>query len=376
MLTRRTFLMTALLAPLACRSRAAELVRVVTAPRREARHYVKLGDGRGTVRCLLCPRRCTIPAGGSGFCRARRNDGGTLLALGYALPCALHVDPIEKKPFYNFYPGSRSFSLACAGCNLRCKYCQNWEISQRSPLETQNYPTPVATLPARTKERGARSIAFSYTEPTTFYEYLLDAARGARSQGILAVYHSNGFINPEPLRELSPHLDGANIDLKGFSDEFYRSVCEGELAPVLASLKMLREGNVWLEITNLVIPGYNDAPDTIRGMCRWIRSNLGAETPLHFSRFFPLYRMQTVPPTPVRSLERAREIARQEGLVYVYLGNVPGHDGNNTTCPKCRRVVIRRAGFSLLEMRMQGDRCGGCGARIAGRGYGTGGTGI
>ena len=374
MLTRRDFLRTAVISAVACRAHAADLVREVAAPRKEALHYQKLNDGRGTVRCALCPRRCTIPDNGSGFCRARRNYGGTLCSLGYAQPCAFHVDPIEKKPFFNFYPRSTAFSLACAGCNLRCKFCQNWEISQISPLETQNYLTPVSHLPDMTVARGARSIAFTYTEPTTYYEYMLEAAKAARAKGILSVYHSNGFINPEPLQELCRHLDAANIDLKGFSEEFYRTVCEAELAPVLATLKTLKQNGVWLEITNLVIPGYNDDPKMIGEMCHWVRTNLGAETPLHFSRFFPLYKMLSVPPTPVKTLERAREIALKEGLKYPYVGNVPGHAGNSTFCPKCRVVVIRRSGFSVLGMNLKGGRCGSCGEKIDGLGLMTGGT--
>ena len=376
MLSRRTFLTSTVLGVLALRAEAKEFLASDGQARREALHYQKLGDGKGTVRCGLCPRRCTIASGNTGFCRARKNLDGTLYSLGYALPCAIHVDPVEKKPFYQFYPKSTSFSLACAGCNLRCKFCQNWEISQLSPLDAQNSFLPAAHVPAMAQLKGSRSVAFTYTEPTTFYEYMLDTARANRAKGLLSVYHSNGYINQEPLLELVKYLDAANIDLKGFSDQFYGSVCEATLGPVLETLKTLRGAGVWLEITNLVIPGYNDDPQMIAGMSRWINENLGADTPLHFSRFFPLYRMTAVPPTPVPTLDRARAIAQKAGLRYVYVGNVPGHSANSTYCPKCLRVVLKRAGFSVVEANIKGGRCGACGEKIAGVGLLAGGTKI
>jgi len=224
--------------------------------------------------------------------------------------------------------------------------------------------------------QGCKSVAFTYTEPTTFFEYMLDAARAARAKGVLAVVHSNGFINPEPQAELCRHLDAANIDLKGFSEKFYATVCDAELAPVLTTLKNYRKNGVWLEITNLVIPGYNDSPAMIAEMCGWIRQNLGEQTPVHFSRFFPLYKMTAVAPTPVKTLEMARETALQAGLKYPYIGNLPGHPGNSTYCPKCRKAVIRRSGFSVLETRLKGDRCSFCSQKIDGAGFMTGGTRI
>lgn len=374
MISRRTFLKTVGGTALALSAGVRELAAATG--RHEARWYRRHDDGKGTVSCALCPRRCTIPAGGSGFCRGRQNFAGTLVSLGYALPCSLNVDPMEKKPFFNFYPATRSFSLACAGCNLRCKFCQNWEISQISPLESRNYLTPAAQIPVMATAQGCRSVAFTYSEPTTWFEYMLDAAKAARAKGVLAVTHSNGFINPEPQAELCRHLDAANIDLKGFSEKFYASVCEGELAPVLAALKNYRKHGVWLEVTNLIIPGYNDSPAMIAAMCGWVRQNLGAQTPLHFSRFFPLYKMNAVPPTPVKTLEMARETALQAGLYYPYIGNVPGHPGNSTYCPKCRNLIIRRSGFTVVETRLKGDRCTYCNRKLDGVGFMTGGTKI
>jgi len=363
---------TACLSALALKAGAKE----ISSGRKEALWYQPAVDGKESVRCALCPRRCTIPAGDTGFCRARRNYSGRLVSLGYAQPCSLNVDPVEKKPLFNFYPATRSFSLACAGCNLRCKFCQNWEISQISPLDARNYLTPASQVPIIAQGQGCRSVAFTYTEPTTYYEYMLETAKAARSKGLLAVTHSNGFINPEPLAELSRHLDAVNIDLKGFSESFYATVCEAELAPVLATLKNYRKQGVWLEITNLVIPGYNDSPGMIAEMCGWIRQNLGAQTPVHFSRFFPLYKLASVPPTPVKTLEMAREIALNAGLKYPYLGNVPGHPGNSTYCPKCRKIVIKRSGFSVLERHLQGGRCSFCNEKIDGVGLIDGGVKI
>lgn len=372
MLSRRTFLAASVAGTLALRNEAHAFLTGGNDQRQQASHYQKLADGKGTVRCALCPRRCTLGQEESGFCRARRNLGGTLYSLGYALPCAIHVDPIEKKPFYQFHPKSTSFSLACAGCNLRCKFCQNWEISQRSPLETRNTFLPAGHVPAMAQLKGSRSVAFTYTEATTFFEYMLDTARANRKAGILSVYHSNGYINSAPLSELTPWLDAANIDLKGFSERFYSEVCDATLAPVLASLKQLRAAGVWIEITNLVIPGYNDTPEMIGAMARWLVDNLGADTPVHFSRFFPLYKMTAVPPTPVETLERARTLARKAGLRYVYIGNVPGHEANSTYCPKCGERVLKRSGFSILESTLKGHSCAVCGEKIAGVGLGRG----
>jgi pyruvate formate lyase activating enzyme len=365
MLERRDFLKILFLSAFARKAEARELLQKGNAPTREALYYRKLGDNM--VACALCPRRCSISAGNSGFCRGRKNIDGTLYSLGYAAPCAINIDPIEKKPFFNYLPKSRSFSLASAGCNLRCKFCQNWDISQVSPLETVNHHAPPESIIASARQKGCRSVAFTYTEPTTWFEYMLDTARAGRTMGVLNICHSNGFINPEPLKELCRYLDAANIDLKGFSPAFYRSVCEAELEPVLETLKTLKKSGVWVEITNLVIPGHNDDPEMLRKMAAWIRGNLGGETPLHFSRFFPLYKMTSIQPTPVSTLERARTIAMQAGLKYVYIGNVPGHAGNSTYCPRCGKMVIKRSGFSVLEMHLKEGKCIFCNAGLHGR---------
>ena len=366
MITRRDFLKIALLTPLALESLPGKLCADTKPPLKEAHYYQKLDDKKMTVSCQLCPRECIIPEGGTGFCRARKNVKGMLFSLGYAQPCAIHIDPIEKKPFYNFYPKSMSFSIASAGCNLRCRFCQNWQISQISPLDTVNqYSTPDKIV-STAKSSGCRSIAYTYTEPTNFFEYMLDTAKHARSNGILNVNHSNGYINPEPLKELCKYLDAANIDLKGFSNDFYNRICEAELNPVLETIKTLKKSGVWVEITNLVIPGYNDDMKMITKMCEWVKNDVGADTPVHFSRFYPMYKMTGVAPTPVSTLEKAREIAVKTGLHYPYVGNVPGNPGDNTYCPNCKKMLVKRAGYSILENEVKKGKCKYCGAKIGG----------
>ncbi len=332
---------------------------------KEAMFYEKL-DGQ-MVQCHICPRNCTIPGGALGFCRARQNTHGTLYALGYGAPCAVHIDPVEKKPFFNFYPGSEAFSLASAGCNLRCKFCQNWEISQVSPLDTENFSlSPLDVVNQALKEK-CPIIAYTYSEPTNFYEYMLDICKLARKRGLKNVYHSNGYINPEPLQNLCPYLDAANIDLKGFSDNYYQKICGAHLQPVLDTLVMLHKNGVWLEITNMVLPGENDSPEEIKQMCQWIKNNLGPDVPLHFSRFYPTYQLKNLPPTPIETLEKARETALAEGLHYVYIGNVVGHPAENTYCPNCHNAVVKRTGYNVLEVHITKGLCDYCHHPIAGR---------
>lgn len=366
MLSRREFLRIACLAPLALELGAKDLFSAQEISLREALYYQRIDEKKRTVLCQLCPRGCALGDGEAGFCRARKNVKGKLYSLGYAQPCAVHIDPIEKKPFFHLLPTSLSFSIASAGCNLRCSFCQNWQISQTSPLDTMNEYNPPEKIVAAAKTTGCKSIAYTYTEPTNFFEYMLDTAKIARSKGALNVYHSNGYINPEPLKGLCKYLDAANIDLKGFSSAFYNKVCEAELEPVLETIKTLKKSGVWVEITNLVIPGYNDEPKMITKMCEWVKNDVGAGVPVHFSRFFPMYKMTSIPPTPVHTLEKAREIASKAGLHYPYIGNVPGHPGENTYCPKCTKMLVRRAGYNVLENSVKNGKCKFCGEKIGG----------
>jgi pyruvate formate lyase activating enzyme len=301
-----------------------------------------------------------VERGERGACRVRENVDGKYYSLVYGNPCAVHVDPIEKKPFFHVLPATPSFSIATAGCNLHCKFCQNWEISQASPDDTYNHDLPPEEVVKQAIQYRCRSIASTYVEPTIFMEYMLDIGRLAREQKILKVIHSNGFINPAPLKDLCRVLDAACIDLKGFTDEFYRDIAGGSLHPVLNTLKQLKEERVHTELVNLIIPTRNDSMDGIRSMCRWIREELGADVPIHFSRFYPLYKLKSLPPTPVATLEAAWKTALDEGLHYVYIGNVPGHPAENTTCPSCKKTVIERKGYQVQKVGLQGGQCPFC----------------
>ena len=285
----------------------------------ECRYYKPSGS---TVECLLCPHHCRIADGKTGICRSRRNLNGRLVSDVYAKPCALAIDPIEKKPLYHFHPGTQCLSIACTGCNFRCLNCQNHDISQASPVDADHYRLTPEEVVALCLKHHCPGIAYTYTEPLTYIEYITDCARLAREAGLWNILVTAGYVCQEPLADLLPYLDAANIDLKSFSDDIYRKVSNGRLQPVLDTILAMRDAGVWIEITNLLIPGINDDPQMIRQMCRWLADNRLAEAPLHFSRFFPRYKMQDVPPTPLHTLKAARQIAQEEDLLHVYLGNV------------------------------------------------------
>ena len=288
---------------------------------KECLFYTKLEGG--AVRCALCPHSCLIKPGGRGLCRSRINREGSLYSEAYGRPCALAIDPIEKKPLYHFHPGEECLSLACTGCNLRCKGCQNHDISQVKPTEANYYQLSPEELIVTARKHHQDIIAFTYTEPLTWYEYTFDCAQLAHENGMKNVLVSAGYINEEPLRQIVPYIDAANIDLKYFNDETYRRMSGATLLPILNTLKILRENNVWLEITHLMIPG-TETVEEFRAMCSWLRENGFSDTPLHLSRFFPRYQLQQgYVPTPVSTLRKAKEIAREEGIRHVYLGNLP-----------------------------------------------------
>jgi len=320
----------------------------------------------GAIQCELCPRRCRVSKGKRGFCRVRENRDGNYYSLVYGNPCAIHLDPIEKKPLFHVLPSTTSFSLATAGCNFQCKFCQNWEISQASPEDVYNYDVSPELIIKKAKEMGAHSVAYTYVEPTIFYEYMADICSLGKKAGLLNVTHSNGFINQTPLRDLCKVMDAANIDLKGFTEAFYQELCGGELNPVLETLKTLKREKVHLEITNLIIPTKNDEMSVIKEMCLWIKKELGADTPIHFSRFYPLYKLKTLPPTPISTLEKARAVALSAGLEYVYIGNIPGHEGEHTFCQKCKKMIIQRTGYMVGEINVKGGKCKYCGKPIPG----------
>ncbi len=326
---------------------------------RGAMFYEKLGGKR--VQCRLCPRRCLIHEGMAGFCRVRQNRGGKLYSVVYNRPCTVDTGPIEKAPLYHFIPGHRRLCLATVGCNMRCKFCHNWHISQAAPGERREHNLSSEDIVERAKRAGLNSISFTYTEPIVFYEYVYDISKLAQKEGIKTSIVSNGYINPEPLRKLIGVLDAVKIDLKAFTDRFYREVSGGaRLEPVLNTLRVLKEEGVFFEVVNLVIPGLNDSPQEIRKMCAWIAGNLGEDTPLHFTRFTPAYRLTHISATPISTLEMAIKVARDAGLRYVYIGNVPGHKYNSTFCPNCSKKLINRVHFSVLSNKIDDGRCSSC----------------
>ncbi len=334
---------------------------------KEAMLYEKLSDNK--VRCNLCAHHCVIPDGKRGVCLVRENRGGTLYTLVYGRTISQHVDPVEKKPLLHFHPGTTAYSIATPGCNFRCRWCQNWEISQmprEQDLITGEEASPEQIV-AVTQRAGCRSIAYTYTEPTVFFEYAYDTARLAHEAGLANIYVTNGYMTEEMLETFQPYLDAANVDLKAFRDETYRKYVGARLQPVLDSLKVMKRLGIWLEVTTLVIPGINDDDGELKDAARFVAQELGVETPWHISRFFPAYEMTGVPPTPVSTLQRAREIGLEEGLRYVYVGNVPGEA--NTVCHACGQMLIRRSGYRILENHVQpGDRCPACGTPVAGVG--------
>jgi pyruvate formate lyase activating enzyme len=290
-----------------------------------------------------------------------------LFTIAYGNPCAIHIDPVEKKPLYHFLPGSDAFSMATAGCNLACLNCQNWTISQSSPEETENYDLMPDQVIAQAIKYNCRSIAYTYSEPITYYEYVFDTGQLAKQAGIQNILVSNGYIKTEPLVNLCRVVDAANIDLKSMEEEIYLKLNAGKLEPILNTLKTMKGEGVWLEITNLVVPSWTDDLEMIKRMCGWLAQNGFEDTPLHFSRFHPQYKLQKLPSTPVQTLQQSEAIARSEGLQFVYIGNVPGNEKTDTRCPQCSEVVVDRSGFTILEVNIKDGKCTHCGHEIPGR---------
>lgn len=333
----------------------------------EAMLYRKL-DGND-VHCYLCAQHCRIHSGDRGKCGVRENRDGTLYSLVYGKVIALHVDPIEKKPLFHFCPGSTSFSIATAGCNFQCLFCQNADISQ-APRDSRTIfgeDVKPAAVVDRARQLGCVTISYTYTEPTIFMEYALDTARRARAAGIGNVFVSNGFMTGEALEAVAPYLDAANVDLKSFSDRFYREQCGGRLDPVLKTLERMKNLGIWLEVTTLLIPGLNDGDEELKALARFL-VGLGPETPWHVSRFHPDHRMTNLPPTPVETLQKARRIGLEAGLWYVYTGNIPGDEGERTYCRKCGALLIDRFGFRIRRMDLAGGACAKCGTVLDGTG--------
>ncbi len=337
----------------------------------EARLYEPLDGGK--IRCRLCAHTCVIAPGKRGICGVRENHEGRLYTLVYGKLVAANADPIEKKPLFHFQPGSRSFSIATAGCNFRCRFCQNWEISQLprhdpGALATSGPETTPAQVVEAAAASGCRSISYTYTEPTVFFEFAADTMSLAHSRGLKNVFVTNGYQSPECLEALEGLLDGANVDLKAMSDEFYRHECGAKLAPVLSTLKAMKAMGLWVEVTTLLIPGRNDDPAQLSELAGFIATELGRDVPWHVSAYTPRYEYSRTgpPPTSVETLEQAAEIGRAQGLEFVYLGNVPGHGWENTYCPGCGRLLIERRGFYIISNDLEAGRCPGCHRAIAG----------
>ncbi|MDH3891310.1 MAG: AmmeMemoRadiSam system radical SAM enzyme [candidate division Zixibacteria bacterium] len=324
----------------------------------EARHYKKLDEGG--IECRLCPRHCRITDLERGYCGVRENRKDTYYTLVYGRPCSLNIDPIEKKPLYHFRPGTKAFSLATAGCNVNCKFCQNWEISQARPEQIDSADLPPNELVKVCKERSVPTIAYTYSEPVIFYEYMYDIAQRAHEQGVSSVMITGGYIDKEPLAELCLQMDAIKVDLKSFREDYYRKIVNGELGPVLDALIQIKKAGVWLEIVYLVVPTLNDSDQEFTDLARWIKGNLGCDTPIHFSRFHPQYLLRHLPSTPLETLERAHAICKSEGLHYVYLGNVPGHAAESTYCAGCDRVLIERRGYRIVRNDLKVGRCQHC----------------
>jgi pyruvate formate lyase activating enzyme len=330
---------------------------------KEAKFYEKL-DGK-KVQCLLCPQNCVISEGKRGLCRVRQNKDGKLYSLVYGTPCSTAVDPIEKKPLFHFLPGTSTYSLGTAGCNMKCQFCQNWEISQSNPEDLPSFEFTPEQIVKSALENECKSISYTYTEPTINFEFVLECAKIARKKGLKNIMVTNGFINPKPLKMLYKYIDAANIDLKGFSDEYYKKFCGARLQPVLDSIKTMKKMGVWIELTTLVIPGLNDSEKEIKELCKWVSTEIGRDTVVHFSRFFPYYKLQDVPPTPEETLVRIKKIA-ERCLDYVYIGNIHITNSEDTFCPKCKSDIVLRSGFVVIDRKMNKNKCFNCGNIIPG----------
>ena len=328
---------------------------------KEARFWKEEGE---RVRCELCPHRCLIVDGGRGRCGVRENRGGKLYTLIYGSASSVAVDPIEKKPFYHFLPGSFALSFGTVGCNFSCKHCQNHSISMARPEDVYLRDLEVDEPAGLAKQYGCKSISWTYNEPTIWHEFTVDASRVAKRENLYVTYVSNGFINEDPFREIGKYLDAINIDVKSFSEEFYRSISGGRLEPVLNTCILARELGIHLEVTYLIIPTKNDSMEEIKKFCDWVLEELGEDTPVHFTRFYPHYKMTDLPPTPMKTLLDAFELAKERGLRYVYLGNVHHGEYENTYCPNCGNLLIERFGFSSSIKGLEKGRCKECGERI------------
>ena len=338
--------------------------KAAAAPQQKAMFWSPTENGG--VGCELCPRQCYIEQSKRGYCHARENRSGILYSVVYSRLVTIHNDPIEKKPLFHVLPGSNAYSVATAGCNLSCKHCQNWEISQSTPEQLPAQYIAPEQLIESAISAGSKAVAFTYNEPTTQIEYVLATSKKAKAAGLAPCIISNGYIREKPQQALFDVLKAYKIDLKAFTEDFYGKICNGSLRHVKESIVRVSKSKVWLEIVNLMIPTLNDADKEIDEMTKWIAGEIGTEVPLHFTRFHPTYQIQNLPPTPVSTLEKAREIAMKNGIRFAYVGNVPGHPGEHTYCPQCNKMLISRIGFVSKIVGMNQGKCSNCGRQIPG----------
>jgi pyruvate formate lyase activating enzyme len=333
-------------------------------PGHPARFYKKLPLKR--VECQLCPKQCRVDDMERGFCGVRENHGGEYRTLVYGRPCAMNMDPVEKKPLFHFAPGAFTFSIATAGCNMDCKACQNWQISQSRPEQVRSYDLPPEKVVETALRAGSKIVTYTYSEPVVCLEYVIDTARLGRKRGMRNCMVTGGTVEVPPLKEACAVLDAIKVDLKSFRDETYVSVCKGHLKPILRTIETVKKMGPWLEIVYLVIPTLNDGEKEVREMCRWVKSTVGPDVPVHLTRFHPDYQLKHLPPTPYSTLKRCYEIAAAEGLHYPYVGNIVGLGGEDTLCPKCKKRLVERLGFSVRANVIRDGKCPGCGTAIAG----------
>jgi len=331
---------------------------------KEALFYKKISSK--IVQCQLCPHFCTLNYSEKGKCGVRKNLNGKLISLVYEKPCSIAIDPIEKKPLFHFLPGKKTLSIATLGCNLNCKHCQNFEISQPKIEKTRGFKIKPKEVIKQAIKNKSKIISYTYTEPTIFYEYMLDICKEANKNNVRNVTVTNGFINPEPLKQLCKYLDASNIDIKSINNDFYENICEAKIAPILESIKMMHKEGIWIELTNLLIPGFNDSEKDIIKLVTWIKNNLGEEVPLHFSAFYPCNKMLNIPPTNPKTVVNARKIAMNLGLKYVYTGNMHNTEGETTYCPECNKALITRKGYEIIENNLKKGKCLYCEKSIAG----------
>ena len=331
---------------------------------KRAYFYEKINNG--SVKCKICPNMCIVPPGQMGKCKVKKNINGEYYTIVYSRPAVIHIDNVEKAPLYHYKPETKMLSIATAGCNLTCKYCQNWQFSQSYPNQVKSFDLTPQQIIKKAIDSECNIVSFFYTEPTVYYEYMYDTALLAKKAGLKTIMVTAGYINSKPLEYLCNVIDAFTIGLKGFNDQYYRSIVGGSIEPVKNTIKLLKKTNKHIEIVNLIVPTLNDSETELQSLIEWLKTNVGTDVPVHFSRFVPQYKLQNLPPTPINILNKARKISINNGLKYAYVDNLPGHEGQNTLCPKCKKTLIKRVGFNVIENVIKHSKCPYCNELIKG----------